>query len=280
MEGFNNPYIDKLVGVSEEQRELVKDLHEYIIETIETIGGEKINNFEIEKTKKDVALIEFTEQAVDRLLKKYGRIKEIKIPKDNIHLLKPEGTEKYTNGRLIRGAHSSFQQSILIDRDPSDIQFTLELFHELLHVKSYTAFQVVQDDNTAKPRIGSYRTGIRVVSRDGRKVYLQSAEEAVIGCFTNVFYESLYKEPMFKNDIEKINKGEIVIDTSRQKEVTLLNVVIDKLYESNKSMFSNREDVLNLFIDAQVNGNLLPVGKLIEKTFGPGTLKKIDYQEI
>lgn len=281
MENFNNPYIDKLVGLSVEQKELEKTWHEYIINTIETIGGQKIENFEIEKREIDIDLILFTESALNKIFEQYGRKKNISIPLNNIHVLKFGGTEAYTKGRLSRGAHSSIQQSIIVDRDISDIQFSLELFHELMHVKSYTAFQILPGRETYDQRIEKYRAGMRVVSRDAKKVYLQSIEEAMIGYLTNNFYESIIKnDPRFKGELDKINNGEIIVDISRQEEQVLLNQLIDSLYEKNKAIFTSREEVLSLFIDAQINGRLLKLGRLIEQTFGAGTLKKMSYQNI
>ncbi|WP_295794659.1 hypothetical protein [Mucilaginibacter sp.] len=278
MEGFNNPYIDKLIGISNEQKELAQKWHEYIITNIETMGGKKIEGFEIEKTEKDVALIEFTQMALNRILEQYKRTKQINIPLVNIHVLPPEGTERYTNGRLLYGAHSSLQQSVLIDRDVSDIQFSLALFHELLHIKSYTAFQIISEnkDNQSGQQLKPYRNGFRIVSRDGKRVYLQSIEEAVISYLTASFYESIKDELLFRD--EKLNNRGIII--SRSYEVSMMNDAIDIIYENNKGTFLNRQEVLKLFIDAQINGNLLKLGKLIEQTFGSGTLKKIDASTI
>jgi len=282
MESYNNPYIDRLIGISPEQKELEKRYHEYIIAHIEKIGGEKIEDFEIEKTEKDVSLIQFVELAIDEMLRYYGRTKRIGIPLANIHILKMDGTKDFTKGRLIDGAHSSSQQSILVDRKPSDIQFSVSLFHELLHVKCFTAFQVIADDksNETGTKVSSYRQGMSVVSRDGKTIYLKSVEEAVIAYLTADFYKSITKEPLFKNEMDAVNNGSIAIDTGRQNELSQLHAAVSVIYERNKHLFPDSDAVLRLFIDSQVNGNLLELGKLIENTFGPGTLKKIDPESI
>lgn len=254
--------------------------HEYIISNIETIGGEKIEDFEVEKTEHDIALIEFTEAAVDRMLHQYGRVKQINIPISNIHILKPNGTEEYTKGRLSGGAHSSLQQSILVDREKLDIQFSIELFHELLHVKCFKAFQIIVDGKSheAAAKVSPYRQGISVISRDGKKVYLKSVEEAIISYLTEEFHKSITREPLFKEEMEAIDNSSIVI--SRQNELAMLQRTVDIIYEKNKGLFPNREAILQLFIDGQVNGNLLKIHRLIENTFGLETLKKIDPQTI
>lgn len=59
------------------------------------------------------------------------------------------------------------------------------------------------------------------------------------------------------------------------KERGILNVLIDKLFEKNKEDFHNREEIFELFAKGMVSGNVLPIGRLIDTTFGKGTLRKI-----
>ena len=54
-----------------------------------------------------------------------------------------------------------------------------------------------------------------------------------------------------------------------------LNNLIDELYRKNINDFNSREGVFKLFADATINGRLLPVARLIEKTFGKGAFKII-----
>ena len=53
------------------------------------------------------------------------------------------------------------------------------------------------------------------------------------------------------------------------------NLMIDELYEKNKADFSSREAVFTLFAKATLDGRLLPVARLIEKTFGKGSFRMI-----
>jgi hypothetical protein len=50
------------------------------------------------------------------------------------------------------------------------------------------------------------------------------------------------------------------------KETQKLNNLVDELYEKNSDQFTSREDVFNLFIQAVITGNVLPVGRIIEKS--------------
>ena len=55
----------------------------------------------------------------------------------------------------------------------------------------------------------------------------------------------------------------------------VLNVLIDKLFERNLEKFQDREEVFEVFAKGMMTGNILPVGRLVEETFGKGTFRKI-----
>jgi len=60
-----------------------------------------------------------------------------------------------------------------------------------------------------------------------------------------------------------------------QPERKILNILIDKIFERNSDKFQDREEVFEVFAKGMMTGNILPVGRLIERTFGNGTLRKI-----
>lgn len=60
-----------------------------------------------------------------------------------------------------------------------------------------------------------------------------------------------------------------------QSERKILNTLIDKILERNPEKFQDREEVFEVFAKGMMTGNILPVGRLIEKTFGHGTLRRI-----
>ena len=51
--------------------------------------------------------------------------------------------------------------------------------------------------------------------------------------------------------------------------------MIDKLLERNKIKFQNKEEIFEIFSMAMMTGNILPIGKLIDGTFGAGVFRKI-----
>lgn len=59
------------------------------------------------------------------------------------------------------------------------------------------------------------------------------------------------------------------------QERKVLNTLIDKLYEKNSDQFSDREAIFDIFAKGMLTGNILPLGRLVDGTFGRGTLRRI-----
>ncbi len=60
-----------------------------------------------------------------------------------------------------------------------------------------------------------------------------------------------------------------------KKQRRMLNSLIDKVWKSHKEEFKDKDEVFDVFAKAYVTGNMLPVGRLIEDTFGKGSFRKI-----
>jgi hypothetical protein len=58
-------------------------------------------------------------------------------------------------------------------------------------------------------------------------------------------------------------------------ERKMFNMLVDKLFERNKEQFSDREEVFEVFAKGMMTGNLLEIGRLVDGTFGSGTLRHI-----
>lgn len=59
------------------------------------------------------------------------------------------------------------------------------------------------------------------------------------------------------------------------RERERLNKLIDELFEKNEGTFKDREGVFDVFARAVMTGRLLPVARLIEKTFGKGSFREL-----
>ena len=262
------PPADRAVGVPEDKQQ---ELEEAMARVYENRGNAKIEGIETEKSQRDLEIINFVIGATSDYQKRYGRKKDIPVPLEKIHILEDGGTEKFTKDRLSKGAHATTYGSILADRKESDIDFALIIFHELFHLKSYKALQITKAEKPENGELGVYRSGISVTTRDGEKVYFEDLEEAIITIVTERFYkEYILTSDLFKDEVE--SKAP---EFSRSREREKLEKLVEELWQRNQDKFQDKDEVLDLFIDAQINGNLLKVGRLIEKTFGKGIFRKI-----
>lgn len=60
-----------------------------------------------------------------------------------------------------------------------------------------------------------------------------------------------------------------------KKQRKMLNSLIDKVWKSHKEEFKDSEEIFDVFAKAYLTGNMLPVGRLVEDTFGKGSFRKI-----
>lgn len=275
-ENFEIPHADDLVGIPHGEKSLRPKIVENLEDIFRKIGGGKIEDLEVDKSERDLELIDLASKAVSEYLKKYGREKDLKIPIENIHLLEKGGTEKFTEGICKGGAHSTLYGGIVIDRMKSDVDCILRLFHELFHAKSYQAIQLTTAEKPEKRKLSAYRSGFSVTSRDGSITYFKDIEEATIGYMTKKFYhEVLSKEESLYGEVDKLAKQGKEPDFSRAVEQERGMELVDEIYKFNRASFKNKEEIIDLFIEAQVTGKLMRVGRLIEKTFGKGSFRKL-----
>jgi hypothetical protein len=54
-----------------------------------------------------------------------------------------------------------------------------------------------------------------------------------------------------------------------------LNRLIAELFEKNRDDFIDSEQVFQLFVHAVLQGRLLPLARLVEKTFGRGSFRRL-----
>ncbi|MFZ4648703.1 MAG: hypothetical protein ACOYMB_03685 [Patescibacteria group bacterium] len=62
---------------------------------------------------------------------------------------------------------------------------------------------------------------------------------------------------------------------SYESERKFLDKLLNKIFERNPLKFQNKDEVFEVFARGMMTGNILPVGRLIENTFGVGVLRKI-----
>lgn len=69
----------------------------------------------------------------------------------------------------------------------------------------------------------------------------------------------------------KTTIGTFVYEDERHK----LKDLINGIYEKNKDKFASKEEVFNLFARAKMQGNLLPLARFLEETYGKGEFRRL-----
>jgi hypothetical protein len=98
----------------------------------------------------------------------------------------------------------------------------------------------------------------------------------------NTYYASVLGRTSWREAIGRLvgapEKSKETIETrhfSYPSERRMLVALVGVLFARNPARFQRRDDVFDIFARGMMTGNLLPVGRLIDSTFGRGTLRRI-----
>jgi hypothetical protein len=142
----------------------------------------------------------------------------------------------------------------------------------MIHAKSYNAAQITNETN---PKLRIYRVGLRIKTRDDKSTFLRNINEAVTVELTKKCLLGIINDPIFYGEDEQKEKFKNGKGFGYPRQREILKTLIDKIYGKNPGKFKNKDEVFDLFAEGAVTGNILPLGRVIEKTFGKKTLRKI-----
>jgi hypothetical protein len=284
--------IERIAGkATESEKEEVLDAFDARFDDQRFQGFEQ---FEREKTAEEIQIIGIANEATDELRGQYG-LKPRPIPLDNIHIFQ---NEKWDNE--LSGFFRMKRQAIAMPGSRSRLNFLEVSLHELVHFKSYNSVQITKDLKS----LTDYRCGLLVVSRDGAVDQLKAinealTEELVIRLFKESSKNSLFEQEkkkteevmrsnprakkkdgssLFEEDTYYVDKEDGSPDIYTYKFTygnarRFLRSFMQELYIRNAAGFRSEEDVFQVFARAAMTGNILPLGKLVDRTFGSGSLK-------
>lgn len=291
--------VERIVGGTGAQKEVAET---YLREVFEHQDRALLTGLEVEKSEEVLRDIVLANQITTTILAEYGIQKE-DISPDNIHVIKKDMWPERLEGTaaLFNFTH----QGIAVRDDQPEIGLLHDLMHEIFHFKSYLAGQI-----TSHGKLSDYRVGVEVTSRDGEQTMLKGINEAIT---EELVYRAaqtpLYKETV-RTELERIRRdmehhadavtedgsalftnqtyyvevgeeqedGTSLVHTKAyeyQKEREALKLLTEKLYQRDPTAFKNADEVFALFVKSAFSGNLLKIGRLIEESFGTGTLRKV-----
>lgn len=213
------------------------------------------------------------------------------------------------------GFYSFVSGKEVIRGQKSKLRCLALLLHETIHYKSYHAQQLLKDaalEDTNKATV--YRNGLRTVTRDGSEINFAGLDEAVTDelakrifariAKTNPLFEEESRETeqaiahpnregklLFYSDnigeplgMRDVAHGQVYYCSEDLKNVGCfhyaleskwLREIIQGLYSANTHKFKNEEEIFDLFVQGMLTGNILPIAKLVDKTFGKGRFREL-----
>jgi hypothetical protein len=183
-----------------------------------------------------------------------------------------------------------------------------------LHQGSFLLKRVEEDRNETKEMpyaIQTRRGGLNMFSPKSGKIYLHDLDEALVQTLTHRFdreffgsfpefseehvwrerfLEQVSEEEKTRNslwerlsyvetcDVDEDGKRFTRMFSKRygyQREMGMLEQLIDDLYANNKEEFSSREEIFLLIMRASFTGRMLPFARLMDKTYGKGSFRTV-----
>lgn len=300
--------IDKVVARTSEEK---KEVDGYFAEKFLEQKSEKVA--EITKSEEQIKLINFINDETNNLLEKYG-LEKFDVSPDYIHILSKEDFRdlfgKSDKEKTAYGNYHPLGQAIAIDQSKvyPKTAFTHILFHELLHFKSHQIAHKIEDNKYDLQQRGT------AIFLKGEKSYFANLDEFIIEELTIRNQKKIIgNEPDFKKEKDAIqeyveqkkkegkqvdedelmsvrkviayspdNKKQFIKFKKRNAAYRnargVYNNLIDKIYARNMESFTDREEIFDLFAKSVFTGNIVGEkswGRLVDKTFGSGTLKQL-----
>ncbi len=287
--------VERVAGGTERDK---KEVLETLAERFESQDHKELEGIAIEKNPEIIKAISVADRATSAVLEKYG-IDAGSIDANKVHVIKRDAWPSDDAAQFIFS-----HQCVLIPESENYMKQAYRLSHELFHFKSYQAGQILPDERM------DYRVGLTVKTRDGGQTHLTPLNEAVtetltIEAFRSDVFQTEYAEeikksqaimqqnpeaqnedgqPLFTDQTffaelgPELDDGSHDIFTSQftyQSEREAYQLLVTALYEKNHEKFESMEEVMRLFVTSTFNGDLIKIGKLIDKSFGKGSFRQL-----
>ncbi len=266
------------------------------------------------KTHEELEIIAAINEKLKGFIENYGGT-YVTLSPDLVHMIDPQKLSKsdwrmlkeWQGENMSDGWTLLTDQGIFINlyRHDDLVHFANVLAHEQIHHQQFVSVHAQwADDQEDVLEFWERRYGMKIFStrgEEGTTQYLHWLNEAVTEELNRRFVGQLTEIPAMKKGlderarnfpdmdvIERISSTHIRTWKSHEKvhvefgphsaygeERSMLNDLIDQIYEKNKEKFTSREDVFHVFSNASLTGRLLPVARLIEGTMGKGYVRKM-----
>jgi hypothetical protein len=208
--------------------------------------------------------------------------------------------------------HDLEKWEIVIRPIESKLRNAEHFVHELMHMQSFKSLNLERSDNPTKQTfkregksLTTRRAGFGIFDKTNEKRYFLDIDEAIIEELTIRFDKEYFKYiPSLQEELRAREEArailiednpELAADTvsvittqleNNDREIKFyrysyieerkrLKTLIKEIYEKNEDQFPSEEEVFGVFVKTVFTGRLLEVARLIEKTFGKGSFRKL-----
>lgn len=304
------PEIRIVGGASIEKKEQVKKEFEQAFfnhfESLSPQEREQLEKFEYPKSNQELALIDFANEETSRLMQEAG-IEPYNVPVDNFHIVPSELYKKVADDGGTATTFST-KQGIIFDaqyfRD-NPVNFGAVALHESLHLKAHFSMEVQEEGDKIKKT--PYREGVAVRALQSAGYHgkyhhhFKGLHEGIVAETEKRLLTKLLDRPelakekeWFMSDEAKeirkklVEEREIPEDdiiwvgkkgrddwesVSYRQQRNVLNYVCAEIQKQFPDEYQSADDVYKVFLNAHFTGKLLPLARIVEKTFGEGSFR-------
>jgi len=124
------------------------------------------------------------------------------------------------------------------------------------------------------------RSGLGVLVEDQNRLdtYFDDINEAVTDRLTELFVQYVDQNPEAGITITKSDgfaTAAYYASSTYEKEKEHLDEILEEIHRKNTDTFKNTEEVFTLFVRAMIRGDLLPLARAVENTYGKGSFRKL-----
>ncbi len=296
----------RIAGLEEDQEREILAIHGEFFE-----AKQKFLKHEIKKTPDQKAVISFINQKMPEFLRRYGA-EPLNISEDKVHILSPDQFRGSIGGVYLPGdqtiyirdvkdcpllgfakrlahefLHFNSFQSIQFRKKAKEIKIRRWGFKIIQQGSAdFAYFRDVDEaitEELSKRFNNEFLKQMPVLEKDFAKIETFRRHQKEIAAQSNLKegeLEDLLSDVAYITTVQTGEDAE-----GADVEATIhsygyaeyrkkLNKLITELYEKNKESFKDQEEIFALFAQAALSGRLLPVARLIEKTFGKGSFRR------
>ena len=298
-------------GASTEKKEQAKkEIEQALFNHFGSLSSqeqEQLKKFEYPKSEKEIALINFANKETSQFMQEAG-MEPYDIPFENYHIVP---NELYKKIKGASGSATTFfmKQGIIFDaqyfRD-NPVNFGTTAIHETLHLKAHFSIEV-QEKEGGKINKTLYREGVSVQALQGHDGYYEKYHEHFEGLHEGIVAETekklltkFFNIPQLQKEKEwlmsekaknlkeklakekKISEDDIIWVGAKENDWTIvsyiqqrnvLNYVCAEIQKQFPNQYQSTDDIYKIFLNAHFTGKLLPLARIVEKTFGEGSFR-------